>query len=147
MRKRKERIEPSTEQEQTFIELYNKGVSIEAIGRRIGLSTYLSHRVSKDLVASGKINKRSCIKGIWNKQMVEEVARMKNNNHTWEQIAETLGVKKSTAQGRYFRYLEDLKKDRNKKNKPKKLWEVEAEARKKGMSYGQYVGGGADSRI
>ena len=59
-----------------------------------------------------------------------------------------MGMGKSTVQARYQRYLKpEIEQKIKKRSEPKKLWEVEAEARKRGLSYGQYVGGGADSRV
>lgn len=144
----KKPTEITERQEQDFIRLYNEGLSLEMISRKIGLSQWTIQKFSAKLKAEGKIEKRGNIICQWNEEKDNILLSLKQSGHSWADIAEIMNIGKFTVQSRYHRVLNPkLEREVKKKSEPKKLWEVEAEARRKGLSYGQYVGGGADSRI
>ena len=136
------------QQEQDFIELYNQGISLEMIGRKIGLTGWTIQKFAVKLKAEGKIVARGNVKCQWNKAKDSKLLELKEAGHSWSEISDIMGMGRSTVQTRYHRCLKpEIEQKIKKRSEPKKLWEIEAEARKRGMSYGQYVGGGADSRV
>ena len=135
--------EITKQQEQDFISLYNQGLSLEMISKKIGLSAWTVQKFAVKLRTEGKIQQRGNVMCQWNSEKDSSLLSLKQAGNSWSDIAALMNMGKSTVQARYQRISKPkTDKEQKEKKKPKKLWEVEAEARKRGMSYGQYVGGG-----
>lgn len=140
--------EITKQQEEDFISLYNEGLSLEVISRKIGLSSWTVQKFAVKLRTEGKIQQRGNVMCQWNSEKDKKLLDLKNQGHSWSDIAALMNMGKSTVQTRYHRILKPgTEKEQKEKKKPRKLWEIEAEARRKGLTYGQYVGGDEHSRI
>lgn len=137
------RKEITQEQIEVFIDMYNDKKSMSQIAKAIDLGSWLLHKLKDSLIQSGEINDRGHINSTWDENKDLTLVSLREKGYTWTEISDIMGVKATTAQNRYNRRTGKI----NRNVKPKKLWEVEAEARKKGLTYGQYVGGDGHSRI
>ena len=142
---RNDKIHLSEEQEKEFIRLYNENYTLNQIALKLGFGDYVIHKHKQKYVMQGKIINQTRGKAkVFTLSEDERLLDARRNGKTWVEVGKELNISGGLARKRYLQ-LTDLDYKRNKG--PKKLWEVEAEARKRGMSYGQYVGGDGDSRI
>ena len=108
--------EITKQQEQDFISLYNEGLSLEMISRKIGLSAWTVQKFAVKLRTEGKIQQRGNVMCQWNSEKDSKLLSLKQAGNSWSDIAALMNMGKSTVQARYQRILKS-KTDKEQKEK------------------------------
>ena len=129
--KRKEKNIKKKENKEKTIELYNEGIDIEEIAKRLNVAVVTINKYIRELKEEGKIQKGKSIKKEENK---EKTLELYNEGIDIEEIAKRLNVSDATI----YNYIRELKKEgkiqkRERKSIKKKNTEKEIDIEKESI--------------
>ena len=116
VQKRKERNIKKKENKEKTIELYNEGIDIKEIAKRLNTSHVTINKYIRELKEEGKIQKRKR-KSINKGENKKKTLELYNEGIDIEEIAKRLNVSDATI----YNYMRELKEERYKNEKEKVL--------------------------